>query len=81
MVSSNSKVFLTEDIEGMDGKGEGDLVKVMRNIFKLMMLKSKALLPISSPLRSTLVQMHIFTKCLLHIMHLLRQRSLKGCLN
>lgn len=23
MVSSNSKVFLTEDIEGMDGKGEG----------------------------------------------------------
>lgn len=77
-ISLNSKVSLTEKFEGMGGKEKKEsMMKVMRNMFKLMVTKTKELLSISSPMCSKLVQMLIFLNAC-YIMPLLRQKSLRG---
>lgn len=49
-ISLNSKVFITEEFEGMDVmEKRQSMMKVMMNMFKLMP-KTKRLLSISSPM-------------------------------
>lgn len=80
-ISLNSKVSLIEKFEGMGGKEKKEsMMKVMRNMFKLMVTKTKELLSISSPMCSKLVQMLIFLKCLLHNA-LTQAKIFKGHLN
>lgn len=82
-IPSNSKVFLTEKVEGMDGKGgveRGVIMKVLRNIFKVMMPQSKAYFQLALPCTLNWFKCTFLKKCVLHIMYLLRQKVSKGYL-